>query len=108
MPSDAHGTPTLRQQLGNLPPYILSVWRGRYAAGEGTDLEARAIIDREAAAVRAKGETPDALAVWMRLADAAGRMREPPPALVAAAALAGLAGGIRTQRFEAPVEQEKD
>lgn len=58
--------------------------------------------------MRAKGETPDALAVWMRLADAAGRMQEPPPALVAAAALAELAGGIRTQGFEAPVEQEKD
>ncbi len=101
MPSDAHGTPTLRQQISNLPPYILSTWRGRYAAVEGTDLEARAIIDRDAAVVRAGGGMPDALAVWMRLADAAGRMREPPPALVAAAALAGLAGGIRTQGFEA-------
>ena len=60
------------------------------------------MIDREAATIHAKGEAADALAVWMRLADGAGRLREPPPALVAAAALAGLAGGIRTQGFEAP------
>jgi len=89
-PSDTQATPTLRHQIDSLPAYILSVWRGRYA-NEGTDLEARAIIDREAATIRSSGATADALAVWMRLADAAGRMREPPPALVAAAALAGLA-----------------
>jgi hypothetical protein len=105
-PSDTQATPTLRQQIDSLPANILSVWRSRYA-NDGTDLEARAIIDREAATIRAKGEMADALAVWMRLADAAGRMREPPPALVAAAALAGLAGGIRTQGFEAPIRQEE-
>jgi len=84
-----------------LPAHVLGAWRARYA-NAGTDLEARAIIDREAATIRAKGETPDALAVWMRLADAAGQTRDAPPALVAAAALAGLAAGIRTQGFEAP------
>ncbi len=77
-------------------------WRGCHV-NKGTDLEARAIIDREAVTVRVGWQAPDALAVWMRLADAAGRMREPPPAL-AAAALAGLAGGIRTQGFGAPIE----
>ena len=97
-PSDAHAMPTLRQQIDSLPLRIASVWRSRYA-NEGTDLEARAIIDREAAAIRAKGEMADALAVWMRLADAAGRQREPPPALMAAAALAGLVAGVRTQGF---------
>lgn len=100
-PPDAHGTPTLRQQIGDLPAYVLGAWRARYA-NAGTDLEARAIIDREAATIRAKGEMPDALAVWMRLADAAGQTRDTPPALVAAAALAGLAAGVRTQGFEAP------
>ncbi len=84
----------------------MRTWRSRYA-NEGTDLEARAIIDREAAAIRARGETADALAVWMRLADTAGKTREPPPALVAAAPLAGLAGGIRTQGFETPIEREE-
>ncbi len=102
-PFDTLATPTLRQQIDNLPANILSVWRSRYA-NEGTDLEARAIIDREATTIRACGATADALAVWMRLADAAGRMREPSPALAAAAALAGLAGGIRTQGFEAPAK----
>ncbi len=104
MSSDAQVPPTLRQQIDSLPAHIVRTWRGRYA-NEGTDLEARAIIDREAATIRAAGQTADALAVWMRLADAAGKMREPPPALVAAAALAGLAGGIRTQGFETPTEE---
>ena len=98
-------TPTLRQQIDGLPLHITSVWRSRYA-NEGTDLEARAIIDREAAAIRAKGEMADALAVWMRLADAAGRLRESPSVLVAAT-LEGLADGVRTQGFGAPVEQQK-
>ena len=100
-PSDAQATPTLRQQIDSLPAYIVTAWRSRYA-NEGTALETRTIIDREAATIRAKGETADALAVWMRLADGAGRLRGPPPALVAAAAFAGLAGGIRTQGLEAP------
>lgn len=93
--------PTLRQQIDSLPTYVVRGWRSRYA-NEGTGLEARAIVDREAATIRAKGETADALAVWMHLADVAGQMRDTPPALLAAAALAGLAAGIRTQGFEAP------
>ncbi len=99
-PSDTQGTLTLHQQIDNLPAYVLGAWRARYA-NAGTDLEARAIIDREAATIRARGEMPDALAVWMRLADVAGQRRDTPPALLAAAALAGLAAGIRTQGFEA-------
>ncbi len=105
-PSDTQATPTLRQQIDSLPTHIVGIWRSRYA-NEGTDLEARAIIGREATSIRTEGKEADALAVWMRLADAAGRMREPPPALVAAAALAGLAGGIRTQGFELPIRQEE-
>ena len=104
-PSDAHATLTLHQQIDSLPAHIASAGRSCYA-NEGTDLEAHAIIDREAAAIRAKGEMADALAVWMRLADAAGRLREPPPTLLAAV-LAGLAGSIRTQVFGAPVEQQE-
>ena len=83
----------------------MTAWRSRYA-NEGTNLEARAIIDREAAIIRAQGQTADALAVWIRFADGVGRLREPPPALVAAAALAGLAGGIRTQGFAALIGDE--
>ncbi len=106
MPSDAQATPTLRQQIDSLPAYIVSAWRNRYA-NEGTDLEARSIIDRAANDIRNKGEMPDALAVWIRLADAAGRMRDVSPAHLAAAALAGLAAGVRTQGFfEAPSEAD--
>lgn len=79
----------------------MTAWRSRYAK-EGTDLDAHAIIDREAVTLRAQGQIADALAVWMRFADGAGRLREPLPALVAAAALAGLAGDIRTQGFGEP------
>ena len=101
-PPDTATPPTLRQQLDSLPAHIVSTWRSRYA-NDGTELEARAIIGREAVVVRATGQEADALAMWVRLADAAGRMREIPPALGAAAALAGLAAGIRTQGyFEAP------
>lgn len=106
-PPDASGAPALRQQIDSLPAYIVRTWRSRYA-NEGTDLEARAIIGREATSIRTEGKEADALAVWMRLADAAGKMREPPPALVAAAALAGLAAGIRTQGFEVPIRQEEN
>ena len=77
-PSDAPTTPTLRQQIDNLPAHIVGTWRSHYA-NEGTGLEARAIIDREAATIRAAGQMADALAIWMRLADAAGKIREPPP-----------------------------
>ena len=101
-PSDTQATTTLRQQIDSLPAYVLSAWRGRYAS-EGIELEAHTILDREAAVVRATGQEPDVVTVWVRLADAAGRMRETPSALGAAAALAGLAAGVRTQGFfEAP------
>ena len=87
-PSAAPATPTLRQQIDSLPVHIASTWRSRYA-NEGTDLEARAIIGRESASIRAAGQEPDALVAWMRLADVARQKQEPPPALVAAAALPG-------------------
>lgn len=99
---DTAATPALRQQIDGLPAHVVSTWRSRYASG-GMELEARAMIGREAATIRGRGESADALAVWMRLADVAGQMRDTPPVLLAAAALAGLAAGIRTQGFfEAP------
>jgi hypothetical protein len=102
---DAQATPTLRQQIDSLPAHIVGAWRSRYA-NEGTDLEARSIINRGAVTIRASGEIADALAVWMRLADVAGRIRDISPSLLAAAALAGLAAGIRTQGFGAPANAE--
>jgi hypothetical protein len=103
-PPDTAATPTLRQQIDGLPAYIVRAWRSRYA-NEGADLEARSIIDRTANDIRTKWELADALAVWVRLADAAGRMRDVSPAHLGAAALAGLAAGVRTQGFrEVPSE----
>jgi len=60
---------TLRQQVAPLPVYVLKVWRTRYAATDGLDLQARAMLNQEAAAVRAGGVQPDALTLWIRLAD---------------------------------------
>jgi len=93
---------TLRQQVGTLPPYILAAWRTRFVPVDGVDLEARAMLNQEAAAIRAQGERPDALTVWIRLTDLVARVGSPSPELLAAAALAGLAAGLRPQGFDAP------
>lgn len=51
---------TLRQQVGALPADVLATWRMRYVAVDGVDLQARALLGAEAAAVRAEGQQPDA------------------------------------------------
>jgi hypothetical protein len=66
------------------------------------DLEARALLNTEAAAVRAEGVQPDALTVWMRLTDMVVRVGSPSQELTGAATLAGLAAGLRPQGFDAP------
>ena len=99
---DSPESTTLRQQVGSLPPYILAAWRSRYVPLNGVDLEARAMLNQEAAAIRAQGEQPDALTVWIRLTDLVARVGSPSPELLAAAALAGLAAGLRPQGFDAP------
>ncbi len=93
---------TLRQQVADLPPYVLATWRSRYVPVDGMDLEARAMLNKEAAAIRGEGNSSDALTVWMRLCDTVVRVGSPSPELLAAAALAGLAAGIRTAGFHAP------
>ena len=52
--------------------------------------------------MRAEGQQPDAQTIWLRLIDQLLRLAEPPPELVAATALAGLASGLRPQGFEPP------
>lgn len=94
--------PTLRHQVTGLPAYVVAAWRTRYAVTDGVDLQARAVLSQEAAALRAEGETPDARAVWMRLADQVVRYRDAAPELVAAASLAGLAAGVRPHGFDPP------
>ncbi len=99
---------TLRQQVNSLPAYVLAAWRSRYVPVDGVDLEARAMLNQEAAAVRASGVQPDALTVWMQLADQVVRVGSPSPELIAASALAGLAAGIRTAGFDVPTTAKPD
>ncbi len=93
---------TLRHQVGSLPAAVLATWRTRYVTIDGIDLQTRAILNAEAAAMRAEGQQPDARTVWLRLIERLLRLAEPPPELVAATALAGLASGLRPQGFEPP------
>lgn len=92
----------MRQQVAALPSYILAAWRTRYGVTDGMDLEARALLNKEKdAVIRAEGVQLDALALWMRLTDLVVGVRSPSPELIAAAALAGLAAGLRPQGFGA-------
>lgn len=93
---------TLRQQVVSLPAYVMAAWHTRYAIAEGVDLQARAVINQEAAAMRADGHPPDARTIWLRLVEQVVLQRDAPPELVAAAALVGLAAGLRPQGFEPP------
>ena len=67
------------------------------------DLRARAILNQEAANLRAEGNEPNAMTVWLRLADRVVSQGNVPPELLAATALAGLATGLRPQGFDEPV-----
>lgn len=93
---------TLRQQVDSLPAHILAAWRNRYVPADGVDLEARVLINQEAAVIRSRGRQPDALTVWVRLTDLVVKVGSPLPELLAAAALAGPAGGLRLQGFDMP------
>lgn len=100
---------TLRQQVAALPSYVLEAWRTRYGVTDGMDLEARALLNKEKeAAIRAEGVQSDALTVWMRLTDMVVRVGSPSPELIAAAALAGLAAGLRPQGFQTPTIVKPD
>ena len=93
---------TIGQQVSALPAYVLAAWRSRYALVDGVDLEARAVLNQEAATVHAAGVQPDALTIWMRLTDKVVRAGSPTLELSAAAALAGLVVGVWPQGFDAP------
>lgn len=103
-----HDAVSLRQQVVGLPAYVVAAWRDRYAAAEGVERQARAIINGEAATLRAAGHTPDARTIWLRLVDDVVRQRDPPAELIAAAALAGLAAGVRPQGFDPPATAAAD
>ena len=80
---------------------MLAAWRSRYVPVDSVDLEARAMLNKEAAAIRAEGNQPNALTVWVRLCDMVVRVGSPSSELIAATTLAGLAAGVRPQGFNA-------
>ena len=91
---------TLRQQIQDLPSAILTAWRTRYVASDDIADDARAILGDEIAAIRAEGAQPDAMTVWISLTDLISNGPKPSSASIAAAALAGLAAGLRPQGFD--------
>lgn len=91
---------SLRRQLASIPAPVLDAWRSRYAAGDGVELNAFALVDKAAAALRSRGEQVDAHALWTRMADQCGQGDGPSLELRAATALVGLAAGLRPQGFD--------
>jgi len=100
MPSLSDQPASFRLQIASIPEPVLSAWRSRYAAGGGIELNALALVDEAAAALRRRGEQADARSLWVRLADQCGQTDRPSPEMMAAAALVGLATGLRTQGFD--------
>ena len=100
MPSLSDQPASLRLQLAAIPKPVLSAWRSRYAAEGGIELAAFALVDKAAAALRARGEQADAHGLWTRMADQCGQTDSASAELVAATALVGLATGLRTQGFD--------
>lgn len=60
MPSLSDQPASFRLQIANIPEPVLSAWRSRYAAGGGIELNALALVDEAAAALRRKGVQADA------------------------------------------------
>jgi len=70
-----------------------AAWRLRYRVGDDAELRVQALLDRVEAALQAAGKPATIRTVWIALADRAGTSDD--PALRAAAALAGMAMGLR-------------
>lgn len=68
-----------------------AAWRTRYDADSQMEAQARALLDRAERALRNAGREVTIRTVWMLLADRAGDG----PDMKAAAALAGMALGLR-------------
>ncbi len=91
---------SLHLQLASIPAPVLSAWRARYAAEGGIEINAFALVDKAATALRSRGEQVDAHALWVRMADQCGQADRPSLEMTAATALVGLATGLRTQGFD--------
>lgn len=83
----------VRRALAEMPTSVRDAWRANYLAQEGGEHKAQALVERAEAAMRERGEPTTIRTVWMLLADRAGQ--EDNPDLRAAAALAGMAMGLR-------------
>ncbi|MGI4946541.1 MAG: hypothetical protein ACRYHQ_39285 [Janthinobacterium lividum] len=82
-----------RRALATLSTDDLAVWHLRYCPQEGLEMRARAALANVERELRAAGAEVTIHALWVELADRAGQDDEPD--VKAAAALAGMALGLR-------------
>ncbi len=82
-----------RQVLATLPADVRAAWRRRYGVEDDGELRVHALLDRAEAALQAAGKPATIRTVWIALADRAGASNDTD--LLAAAALAGMATGLR-------------
>ena len=79
--------------LARLSAEVRAEWRHKYITQGEAELRVQAPLDRAAAALRSAGKPATVRTVWIMLADRAGASGDPD--LRAAAALAGMAMGLR-------------
>lgn len=84
---------TPRQALDEMPAEVRAAWRNRYLAEAEAELRVQALLARAKAALRSAGTPPTIRTLWISLADRAGKSGDAD--LCAAAALAGMAMGLR-------------
>lgn len=82
-----------RQALGELSEEVRRAWHVKYLAQEGAEPRVWVILDKAETAMRARGEETTIRTLWMALADKAAH--EGDQDIAAAAALAGIAMGLR-------------
>lgn len=83
----------LELALAGLSAEVRAEWRHRYITQREAELRVQALLDRAEAALRSAGKPAMVRTVWIVLADRAGTSGDPD--LRAAAALAGMAMGLR-------------
>jgi len=79
--------------LAEMPAADRAAWRSRYAAEGDAELRVQALLERAEAALGAAGVPPTIRILWIALGDRAGASNDTD--LLAAAALAGMAMGLR-------------
>ena len=84
---------SLELALARLSVEVRAEWRHRYVAQGETELRVQALLDRAEAALRSAGKPATVRNLWIMLADRVGASGDPD--LRAAAALAGMAVGLR-------------